>query len=316
MSGKHCSLANPLARFQETRESAFSFSCTKSGASKSDCAANRNEDITLISSIEKNFAKIGAKVNVVTGSREFRSVAGNVPVSLNIINTDRGGECFQVAIRPEFADQLQLSVLEVQPKDRHLVLLARVVDNSGNAVTKDHFLCGFDERHLFVASVEAVSSVAAAKASLKPRAIIEQETGMNNKQSNRRKNKVFRRQGEWFFIPVEINPNPAIVRKNEPLRRGLGGGKPHIAQFGYRAGGETVRVCREHPAGLNSAEYRALIETNPRARFFNWRDMQRNATAYVKGTIKHPDHATIVLHTWHQVWMNTERRSAAIAFLD
>jgi len=47
--------------------------------------------------------------------------------------------------------------------------------------------------------------------------------------------------------------------------------------------------------------------------------MVRNARVYVKGAIRHPDHATIHLPYWHQVVMNTETQSRAmaeVAFLD
>ncbi len=208
-----------------------------------------------------------------------------------------------------------MSVLEVQAKELHLVLLAKQFDDSGQAITKDHFLCGHDERHLFVASVGPVSTVAAAKASLKPPEILDQEIGLNTKKRNRRKTKIFKRQGEWFFLPANINPDPAFIRKDEPLVRGRGS-KPHMAQFAYRTGGETVKVCRQHPNGLTLAEYTDLIERSPRAKNYVWRDMQRNATVYVKGYIKHADHASIILDAWHRVLINTERRTEAVAFLD
>jgi len=47
--------------------------------------------------------------------------------------------------------------------------------------------------------------------------------------------------------------------------------------------------------------------------------MQRNAGVYVRGRIRHPDHATIRLHGWHRVLMNTESQAKAmrsVAFLD
>jgi hypothetical protein len=46
---------------------------------------------------------------------------------------------------------------------------------------------------------------------------------------------------------------------------------------------------------------------------------RRNPGVYVKGRIRHADHATITLHGWHQVLMNTEGQSRAmrnVAFLD
>jgi hypothetical protein len=47
--------------------------------------------------------------------------------------------------------------------------------------------------------------------------------------------------------------------------------------------------------------------------------MTRDARVFVKGKIRHPDHATLVLPYWHQVFMNTETRARAmreVAFLD
>ena len=51
---------------------------------------------------------------------------------------------------------------------------------------------------------------------------------------------------------------------------------------------------------------------------WGWRAMWRNAGVYVRGRIRHPDHATITLHGWHRVLMNTESQSKAmrnVAFL-
>ena len=50
-----------------------------------------------------------------------------------------------------------------------------------------------------------------------------------------------------------------------------------------------------------------------------WRTMQRNPALYAKGRVRHSDHATIVLHDWHQVLMNRESEAPAmrhVAFLD
>lgn len=275
----------------------------------------------MIPSLKEKFRKIGARVDVtfvaVSRTRGF-STFRNPPAALDILN-DKYGEFFQIRIREDVSDSLDISVLEVQPKDKHLVLLARQVDEEGNVISKDHFLCGQDERHFFVASVGGVSTVAAAKASLKPKEIQTQETGLNSDKRNRRKTKVFRRQGEWFFLPVDINPDPVFIRRDEPLVRNTGS-KAHIAEFAYRSGGEDVKVCREYPNGLTREEYKTLIADNPNAKFLNWRDMKRNASVYVKGRIRHADHATLNLDTWHRVLMNTESFSESVAvtvaFLD
>jgi hypothetical protein len=50
-----------------------------------------------------------------------------------------------------------------------------------------------------------------------------------------------------------------------------------------------------------------------------WQEMVRDAQVFARGRVQHPDHATLVLHTWHLVEMNTEQRAQAmrpVAFLD
>jgi hypothetical protein len=111
--------------------------------------------------------------------------------------------------------------------------------------------------------------------------------------------------------------NENLVLPNEPLRRG--GGKPHQAEFCYRTGGEAVFVCSKYPNGVTEAQYQTILAGNPKAKKWGWRSMRRNAGVYVKGRIRHADHATITLHGWHQVLMNTESQSRAmrnVAFLD
>jgi hypothetical protein len=109
-----------------------------------------------------------------------------------------------------------------------------------------------------------------------------------------------------------------LVLRDEPLTRG-NGGKPHWADFCYRTGGETVYVCSRHPNGLIEAQYKAILASSPKAKGWGWRTMRRNPGVYVKGRIRHADHATITLHSWHRVLMNTEGQSKAmknVAFLD
>ena len=139
---------------------------------------------------------------------------------------------------------------------------------------------------------------------------------MRRKLRNRRITKARVRQGEWFFVPKELaHVDPVRIFKNEPLRRG--GGKPHVCQELYREGGEMVYVNRQYPNGLTQAEFARLSEkarTQP-----GWSRMVRDAHVFVRGTVRHSDHKTIFLDGWHEVFMNTETRAAAmrnVAFLD
>ncbi len=71
---------------------------------------------------------------------------------------------------------------------------------------KSKFLCGHDERHWFVAGIPEpapVGTVRQAKEALKPAEVLSAQSrkGLRAKARNRRKNAVFVRQGEWFFLP-------------------------------------------------------------------------------------------------------------------
>ena len=86
-----------------------------------------------------------------------------------------------------------------------------------------------------------------------------------------------------------------------------------------QTGGEAVYVCSRYPNGVTRARYEAILTGNSKARGWGWRAMRRNPAVYVKGRIRHADHATITLHGWHRVLMNTEGQSKAmrnVAFLD
>lgn len=267
---------------------------------------------------ERAFLRMGARVKVgepeIARRSSFlrRSPLDIRPFDLDV-RRDRDGEYFLVRKR----DDVSVEVLEVQPGDRHLVLLARVPDGSGRE-TKSRFLLGHDERHWFVAAIpeqNPVSTVAGAKQALKPEVVIQREIGLRARVRNRRVTKARIRQGEWFFVPAEVTADPKRIFRNEPLRRG--GGKPHVCQELYREGGETVYVNRQHPNGLTQAEYSRLSEkvrTQP-----GWNKMVRNPRAFVRGTVRHSDHKTIHLEGWHEVLMNTETRAVAmrnVAFLD
>lgn len=264
--------------------------------------------------LAKKFDKLGARA-------KFRPLPhrDSGPFVIDI-GEDRRGEFFDIQ-----ADRdADVVVLDVQPKDRHLLLMVRHPgERPGLPDLKDKFLCGHDERHWFVAGVPEnapVSSVVTAKDALKPELVRQLESGKKGKRKkrHRRKTETFVRQGEWFFVPARgIDPAPTLVLKNEPLQRG--GGKPHMCEHLYRVGGTTVYVCRQYPNGLEEKEKQALFKRNPSAAKWNWRAMQRNPSVFVRGGVSHADHATIHLGEWHRVVMNTENQSramASVAFLD
>ena len=242
--------------------------------------------------------------------------AGNYAVD---IQSDRHGQFFELRIPEALRESLELSVMQSESKQRHLLLAVR---NTKAKRQLDRFLCGHDEREWFVAAVPGhASSVRQAMDALQPEAVQNALTHhqVSFKERYRRKNPAFRRQGEWFFLPEpSLAVDPRLILHHEPIRRGLG--KPHIVEELFRDGGKRVYVSRQRPNGVTEHEYQALLrdDTNDAA-LWRWQSMTRDPTVYARGKVRHPDHATITLPVWHRVLMNTETQSrtmANLAFLD
>jgi hypothetical protein len=265
--------------------------------------------------LKRHFAHIGARVQVRSDGRRSGRTAREGNVTLDVLR-DRCGELFDVRIMPMAEPRIE--VLQAVPDQRHLLLLTQ----AHATAEKNKFLCGHDERHWFVAAVpgRSVATVSSAMEALKPPglAALEARIGLSERQRNRRKNEVFRRQGEWFFVPaLRLMVDPKQVLHNEPVARS--GSKAHWLEFAYRSGGETVFVTERYPNGLLERQYRDVLLRNSAAKKWRWWTARRNPTLYAKGRVRHSDHATIVLHDWHQVLMNRESDAPAmrhVAFLD
>lgn len=277
--------------------------------------------------LEKKFSVMGARVKINSKPpprRVRRRLDEGRTISIDILR-DKEGEYFDILAKEE----AKALVMDVQKKDRHLLLIAR--DTSGNPLK---FLCGHDERHWFTCAVPGrVSTVLQAKQALKPAEVVslERRSGLTIKNSQKRRRKVkggkIIRQGEFMFIP---QPNMQVgdiaVLHNEPLSRG--GGNPHIAQYLYRTGGTTVyvphssleRASSALRNGLTEKEKRQYLKDHSKAASWRWNQLRRDATAYVKGRIIHKEHSTVNLaDVWHRVSVNTEGRArgaANVAFLD
>lgn len=260
--------------------------------------------------IENQFARMGARFQVV----HQENVQPGADYALDL-RADRRGQYFELRVPALVAPSLEVAVLHMEPRKRHLVLLVK------KPQVKDRFLCGHDEREWFVAAVPGnATTVAQAQEALKPAAIrsAEAHRRLRARECRRRRNAVSIRQGEWFFIPrPEMTVKPSLILRNEPIRRG--GGKPHLVAEVFRNGGEAVLVCSRYPNGLTEVAYQTLLADQPKAKGWGWARMRRNAAVYARGAVRHPDHATVTLPCWHEVLMNTETQSrtmANVAFLD
>jgi hypothetical protein len=250
-----------------------------------------------LDNLHRAFARMGARVKFGPGR-------------LDVLR-DGAGEFFLLNLDQARNDAYDAT--DVQPKRRHLVLLDRAGEKA------ERYLCGHDERHWFVAGVHpGIATVQRAMDALQPEPVREavRQAGLNRRRRHRRHNEAFLRQGEWFFLPRPdfIAPRDAILR-DEPLVRGRG--KPHRAELLVRFGGDTVHVSRMHPEGLTTDKLQRFKKLEPEAfARLSWRTMRRNPTVYVRGKVRHPDHATLHLPCWHRVVVNAEVRMQNVAFLD
>ena len=266
--------------------------------------------------IKKKFSDIGVRVKVKPFTpRESNSNGVDILID---VEKDRKGEFFEIRLR-DMDDTPDAIVADVDPKDRHLLLMVKENEDGGGSLMR--FLCGHDERQWYVAGVPGgASHIKAAKEALMPDEVVNALERNQVKTSHRtkRKNSAFRRQGEWFFVPTDIKTDPNFIFNNEPISRGAGS-TPHIVEFLYREGGVKVYVNPRYPNGLTQEKYDAVIKENPNYKALYWEERTRDAQVYAKGNVKHKDHKTIYLPDWHLVLMNTEPQSAAgrnIAFLD
>ncbi|MGV3619605.1 MAG: hypothetical protein ACO1OB_02240 [Archangium sp.] len=157
-----------------------------------------------------------------------------------------------------------------------------VVENFTQS-NKRHFLAGMDEQHLFIAQLpRATSTVWGAHQALRSDELRRAERGAFEKTV---------RQGEWFFVslqPRELREVEAEgARKLPRVRRDVGiaeaagirrGGRPHVAD-------EVLMV---------------------------------EGRVYVRGKVRHPDHATVEVRPWRRAIVNTESFSQpqGVGFVD
>jgi hypothetical protein len=271
--------------------------------------------------IESKFAAMGARMKVREIPSRWRQGDRAWVTSQDFavdIQHDNAGEFFELRVPTHLSEVMDVTVMQIEPKQRHLLLAVR---KTGDQPSFDRFLCGHDEREWFVAAVPGgASSVRQAMNALQPQEVRAALTRnhVSSRKRYARKNRAFRRQGEWFFVPEpSVVVDEKIIHCNEPLRRGAG--KPHMVEQLFRTGGEEVYVTKRFPNGLTPPEYRAMLLNNPAAKNWGWRVMRRNPGVYARGDVRHSDHATITLPFWHRVMMNTETQSrtmANVAFLD
>jgi len=160
--------------------------------------------------------------------------------------------------------------------------------------SKRHFLLGLDEAHLFIAQLrQGVSAVGRAHEALKGQAVRIAEATCGSAAV---------RQGEWFF-----------VRETSTMQQAL---EAHVArgarvfhQRGIAQASGMLRPGRAHVADeVLVIRKDALFSAPP----------EEPVAVFVRGSVRHPDHATRVFREWHRALGNTEARAtvAGLSWVD
>ncbi len=252
--------------------------------------------------LTRHFRAMGTRIKFRPLRRGRARPGTESPSFVLDLGNDAHGEYFDLALGQ---DAPEFQVLQALPKERHLLL---------HAGDGQRFLCGHDERHWFVAPIaKAVSTVRAAKQSLLPPAVWEQVKHLPPGEVDTRRHTSFKRQGEWFFVPTTRQFRRPVIHKNEPLQR-TARSNPHICEELIREGGTLVYIVRGQP--YSEKDYLQRKSRDPHFAREGYRTMISNPEVYVRGYVRHADHATITLDGWHRVFINAELTTSSVSFLD
>jgi len=160
---------------------------------------------------------------------------------------------------------------------------------------KRHFLLGLDERQLFIAQLpKAVSTVRDAHACLKATTVVLAE-GKGIKAT---------RQGEWFFLDPTTDE---VARIEDGLARKLlvVEHSVPIGPFSDNAvrGGRRVRQFRGNP---HTADELIVLPGIP---VQGGQLPVRGREVFIRGRVRHVDHATVSFSGWRKVIRNAEPNS-------
>lgn len=215
----------------------------------------------MTAEMRQAFEVIGDEVQVDTGGDIFE------------IDVNRHGDREVYQLTYPLGDVITAEVLDVKPKDRHLVL-----DVSGwRLPVAGRYLCGHDERHWFAASLpfdRRTATAHGAMEALKSDVVLREQKRKGVKHRRyRRKTAAHVRQGEWLFLPRPLmHVSERAVQSGQLLREGS---KPHRTEWLYRP---------------------------------DFRDEM-----FVRGAVSHTDRETIYLQVSHRVVQNSEAEPTTTA---
>ena len=134
------------------------------------------------------------------------------------------------------------------------------------------------------------------------------------------------RRGEYFDItfagePGEVDLEVIDIRLRDRhlLLLARSAGEKSKFLLGHDERHWFVAAVPEAARGVTGVTMAKQRFTPQQRRSGSWMRLARDPKVYAKGAVRHADHATIVLPTWHRVHMNTEHDARAmqhVVFID
>ena len=190
------------------------------------------------------------------------------------------------------AKNLQVRVGDLIPNIGRGGVLFSVKVRRRTPSQKRHFLCGVDERQLFIAQLpKAVSTVRDAHASLKTTSVaLAEGQGIHTV-----------RQGEWFFLePTKYELaqiETGLAKKRLTIERTV-----PIGPFSVAGGVRGPRV-RQWSGNPHTADELIVL---PGALVAGGAWAVRSREIFIRGKVRHVDHATVSFSGWRKVIRNAE----------
>jgi hypothetical protein len=210
-------------------------------------------------------------IRKLRGGESFRLWKGHESNSVRVTDTDRGRRQLVLLVQepPRAFEQEVAKKGGVPPAQFHGLRIlkeseTRWVFERWTASALRRYLCGMDERHLFIAEFAGGTTVRDAHRLLKPEAVRDADRSAPGRTL---------RQGEWFFVApstaerrlveLRLSESPFLVHRRESLG---GNGRPHVADEVLRLAPDRVyaRGALRHP------DHKTLI-------LDGWRRVHRNA---------------------------------------
>jgi hypothetical protein len=202
------------------------------------------------------------------GHRKNIVAAGPVDAALRqvVLTVVEAGRPFEARIDASVTPDSQARVLRREGQSVVVELFTRSAPQ--------HYLCGRDESHLFIAQLPARAwNVGHAHALLAP--------DVPADYAGRPRV----RQGEWFFFPATAEDAAELERLE-------------VLGYGKRTNAWIAEAARLRRAGRPHVARELRVLKGSAA--------MPGRRVFVRGDVRHPDHRTLVLPTWHRVLPNRE----------